>query len=784
MAFEVYRLAISNPILYDPRFVSVAGENSEHWPRDNWKKREESLRHDQVCALLMNTASRFPSHLEAAKESSSSKSQIYEEGEKQFNQEEIEGLMEAGQMHLTESFSTSVRQDDEEESEGEGGESGDDEDDEFAIGDYWGPPEQTEEEMEEMINVGEPDLVDSDKRYTILEGVTGAKYTQIAFSTLWGIDTQKQWDIIDKQERKFIEVKITSRNPYQVWEEVKSASDISEEHFGACIVHDEGGGSFKQYVFNIDEMPGWKQVEDFLIRRYEFFLENGAVPVAGGDEDRYPVWDPIISEKIHDWIHPLWQPDKINARVDNSPRYEPFNIGLFLNLLDDPRARNCSKSAKWNGKLMPFSWNSAVATTCDKDLDMVEEIIRHFDCESWSVVNWKEQSAESLVNGLKLLLERFKEGFIERNSYIPVKKTKHGWTVKGERHTSEIQEMLSELGIGWKFYKHTGIVEEDMRQPESEDQEMMRWDDWLTELRISESQGLQGGRVFKDDVFKEAPSFHILDEPAKRICTELFDLFRTHKIGATCAKVMNFYSRMGGTYLRAANGGKSKMHSSLAILPLYYKEYRGDREEKTSQRVMVGFVVRGPHHVRDATDTINLIIAEKVNLSLEECKRRLRGGVLTSSGWFIRKNAIRKADPTYLSFLHNSLFVPVNFLGELITNHPQRSRTKEDPKYWDVILAGCLTSCRPFHLERIVETVLMGIIGKSQEEGYHDMLRKVYMLLMARGRGEIALVMDLKAMAEEMNECLINSAYVFWVHCELLDFMKFVKDKTPFNEHL
>ncbi|ASR92125.1 polymerase PA [Araguari virus] len=773
MAFDQYLHLILNTELYPASFRELAGEQSEHWARDNYKQREESLRHDQVCALLMNTVPAVKTHTEVEESTkSSSKSTVQEEEEKRFDPMEVESLVDKGRQMYAESVAETASHLEEQESDSESGE----EEDEFGFMAI-DPPEVevVEEDIEELLV---PDLIDSNYRYTLLEGVTGYKHAQVAYTEVWGIKTYGKWDLIDRQKRKLIEVKVTTRGPHEVWEEIQNKCNQTDpKHYGAWIVFDDSNGGFSVYTFGeVDPPPGWKQAEDFLIRRYNFMQSMGMTTVAGTTEDRYPVWDISLMNKVDDWVKPLWQPDSHIPPSDEAPRLHAFNLKKFRNLLEDPRLRECEESAKWVGKVLPDSWAKNMPTSKDKDIDLVETVLNEIDFSLPVIpVNWNLQKAERLKEAVHGFCDSFKRGFADRNSYIPVKKGKKGWFVKGRKFDDQIKELLSEVGIGWKPYRNTGIAMEGMKQEDVREIKKRRWDDWMTELIKSESQPIDG-KAFADGIFEEAPTYHTLDSSAQKVCKQVYELFRGHKVGATCSKIMNFYSRMGGTYLRAVTG-KAKHHSSMAILPLYYKVREGENE---GDRMVSGFVIRGPHHLRDSTDTMNLIVAERTSLTEVEAKRRLQKGFLMGD-WFIRKNAIRKADSTYLTFLHNALFVPTNFLGELVTNHPRISEATVDPNFWDVILAGCFNNCNKYHLDRVVETVLMGVLGRSQEEGYHDMLRKVYMLLMALGRGDIAQVMDVDAMAEEMNECLIDSAYVMWTHCELLNFLDYVTPRHPFN---
>ncbi|AFN73048.1 polymerase PA [Tyulek (Tjuloc) virus] len=778
MAFEAYRLLIANPQLYEAEFVSQAGELSEHWARDNWRKREESLRHDKVCMLLMNTEPKSGGHIheEEQDQGSSSKSLAPEEEEKRFNMGDVEELADHGREVFLDNL------DIEEGPPGAGTDvegsdtssSGEEEDFTFGVDE-----EMEEDTPQEILELMEPDLIDSNYRYTLLEGVTSGKYAQMEYTTLWGISTNNKWDLVDRNKRKLIEVKVTTRPPHEVWEEVKSHSEGTDpEHYGAYIIHDDLCGNFTPYKFGeIDDLPGWIHAQDFLIKRHAFLVSYGGVPSAGGIEDRAPVWDNVFMEKTRNWVAPLWKKGSVHPRRDDSPRMEPFSISKFLSLLEDPRLRDTDRTAKWKGKLLPASWCKTILSTQDKDLDMVQVVLNDMGVIGlWEEINANPSKVERTVSALAELLKMFKQGFERNDPYISVRKKHKGWVIVGSPKTEVLTEALMELGVGYKPYQMTGVIEDDMRQWETDDIEKLKWDDWMTELAQTESEPLKC-KVFQEGMFKEAESFHALDDPAKKLCTKIYELFRCHMIGATCAKYMGFYSRMGGSYLRAVTGN-SKHHSSLAILPLYYKTYGDDGN---SIRNLTGFVIRGPHHVRESTDTINLVIVEKVNLSRDQMARRLSGGALINGSWWVRKNAIRKTDPTYLAFLHNALFVPTNFLGELVVTHPNISFAKDNPEYWNVILSGSFNSCTGFHLRRVVETILMGILGKSQEEGYHDMYRKVYMLLMAKGRGDIAQVMDIQAMADEMNGCLLDSSFVMWCHCELLDFMKFVAGMHPFN---
>lgn len=94
--------------------------------------------------------------------------------------------------------------------------------------------------------------------------------------------------------------------------------------------------------------------------------------------------------------------------------------------------------------------------------------------------------------------------------------------------------------------------------------------------------------------------------------------------------------------------------------------------EGEKKRWITGVVIRGPHHMRSATDKSNLIIIERIKSydSIPESFYEKKTIFKTKDGIYMaRKTAIKKIDGIHLTFIRNSLFLAINMIGDIIMKH-------------------------------------------------------------------------------------------------------------------
>lgn len=768
---EIHRSLIDRSRLYPDFLINNARDSDPHWETASWQEREESLRHDYVCILLPN-GERYSTEPGTSDSDpsvkSSSSSEIAHSTEKAANLQ-LRGQMRA--QGILDEPGDSQASDSEMGEEHSGDEGlmylsfGDDSEEEGATA----GPSEAQTGLEELV-VGTS--YNDGFRYVVLEGVTRGKRTQASYTTAWGIQTDKAWDILDKKTKKLIEVKVSKRNPMALWNELTENTNTPIPSIGLVVVCIASQHVEVEY-YNCDRMKGEELVCDFLYRRNAFIMEHrGDLPLERMDAMLLP--NQRFADSAEDWYRPVDQMSREapQPNIVNRPiKLVPFRPEDLLPKLDDPSTR-VAPSAKWQGKILPMSWVECSRTLHDRDSQMVLEFLETMTFESHRAVNWQAARANSLKEQAQTLVQGFIETLKRGETHVKVRSTKRGYkVVGGPESTPNFNESLACLGVGQKPQKKTTALLSDMKQPppRTGSERVRSYDDWPHQLVKTESEVIELVASGAID-FTEGQVVHPWDALAQNACRELYNLMTRIRAGHTCYRVMNFYSRLGGPYALDVVLGNAA-HSSIAVFPIYHTAHKKRDLRKKPIRLLSGVVFRGPHHLREATDKVNLLIIERVG---PNCRvdRVLEKGILLDSKWFVRCNAIRKADPTYLSFLHNAFFVPMNYAGELMSAHANFAKLQADPAEWSTIFGDVLTVPRQYHAERLTEIIMMGILGGSQEEGHFAILRMVYMLLLEYKNSEPVFVLDLDALAQAMNECLIDSAWAMYWHAALRDVVK------------
>lgn len=76
---------------------------------------------------------------------------------------------------------------------------------------------------------------------------------------------------------------------------------------------------------------------------------------------------------------------------------------------------------------------------------------------------------------------------------------------------------------------------------------------------------------------------------------------------------------------------------------------------------------------------------------------------------------LRRADLTYLTFLHNALFVPFNYAGDLLLCHPKVGTKVKAGLFWRNVFKDVLDFPAEYFRKRYAEPILQVLTGESQE---------------------------------------------------------------------
>lgn len=700
---SVMEMICNSGTLYTEEFIQHFGKKSPHWSSSTWPQREASLRHDMVCILLCNL-----------------------QPVKRFADEDCDFWLErpAIKRSRTQSgstASTSTGQSDVVMEDADAGEYND-----------------------QIASMPNPEAL---LRYIVLEGKSNIAQYQNMLSTKYHLPSmKKQYDIFDRVEKKFIEVKVTlnytkSLLEYELKEDPKERT---------ALVHMNPSSYKLTMVGKEDPMPGAAKAEEFLLKRA---VRLAAYPSVV-DSDLF-VSESLIEEvfcnsrfnkSVAEWSNLFWdyknkEPSSDENQMemaalitlsehrlkelieDTSKRDAPF-MTLPLKVLPRPIVREAETSLNLDGEMLDF---------------IMKGLTFREDSEKAKIANW--------------LVKRWSLG--EKKTFC--------FTVNRERKI--IPDLVQkDLGMGCK-----GTVRSDdhenLRQKEFGPIPKARYSAWMDHLMkyLSKPNGT-GINYFEDLQNSENADEHPMAVLSDTAVSSYFKLFGNSNLGAYCNKVKGVYSRFGGAY--AGRGGSGKGKPETVIFPIYAV---GNRNGETVRSVS-GFIVRGAHHARTATDRIPFIIIEMLD-SVEGLKywpfvRNMH--ILHDThgnAWSYRVNSIAKGSTSFLSFMANSAYLPANMLGELTINIPNPANNLDAGN--EVI--NFLNSYPEWFMDRCCESVMMAVLGSSQEEGAMAIIRKIYMLKLAWSRGEKPLGYDLPGLADALNECLINSPFALYMGKKIRD---------------
>nr|QWC36492.1 PA [Bemisia tabaci Quaranja-like virus 2] len=421
--------------------------------------------------------------------------------------------------------------------------------------------------------------------------------------------------------------------------------------------------------------------------------------------------------------------------------------------------------ATWNGKVLPYSCNDPITVNLESTDEQLclENFPSHLTLKTGF---GKENDVNMMPKVTTAVHKLLRNDNSNTHNLLSVKKTLQH-TIDAT-HISEEEATLILKGVGWNYKgKNIGLIE-GMKQPDYKAPVNKSYPQWMKKVFLEECK-ISDIECILDVEFNEEPAVHKMDELASKCCETIRSIFSKTNAASTCNKYMNISSRLAGSYLINVSK-ENNQFSSVALIPIVIN----GAVEKAKTKKLVGFCLRGPHHVRDASDKINMITFERVKKDNDPQMYRKGGLYEDEKGhvWYVKKNAVTKASPVYGAYLHNLLFLPANFVGDMIFNI---YGSFEAMKTNSIDL---INSNRDFLIQRMTETVFMGLLGSSQEEGYFAGYRMLYMVLLELSRGRASGLIDKRGFFAAMNECLIDSPYVLFLHGNLVHTLKFFLEKS------
>nr|APG77902.1 polymerase PA [Sanxia Water Strider Virus 3] len=550
-------------------------------------------------------------------------------------------------------------------------------------------------------------------------------------------------DIVDIKRSEIYYVFVRNRKKNF---EVPVPSDISAMKDSVIVVVDPSGKEIV-CVKGENRLPGKTKALEFLMKRSvllraEFKIED-VDPIKQMDD----VGDIFVCDKfnemVKDWTKLFWdlREDLVTSEEMDYTSDKPIKkVGPreIAELIENTKERD-APFMQWNGKLIPPPIVTLEHTEYETDQEMVDYIISTYGFDS-----------SCGVSHLSSLREIWESSDKDCFNYIT-----------REVLLSNYHSLARDLGVGLKtttqFDGHPDLKQDDFKSPPKR-----RYSGWLGHLiyELSCEHGL--GISFCNDLERnESGSMHPFDIASGGVVSNFYNKVGDAMISVFCSMVKNFYSRIGGAY---STSRKKKSRSNASIFPLYAIGSDGDE----SRRYLTGLCILGPHHCRATTDRIPFITLERVDPMFCQFFDFIKKGQFVNdrqgNTWCYRVNSCCKTDPSYLAYIINSTYLSANFIGEIAVSLTER--TSSDPT---LNAEEILNNYPTWLLERCVEGVLMGVLGKSQEEGALANIRKVYMIALASRRGLLCHMADPQGLADAVNECLLDNPLAIYYAQQLRD---------------
>lgn len=699
---NIYLELVEDSGLYPKTVIEKWGRTDRHWRTDNHIKREQSLRHDMVCILLANLEKiDVLTSIERLLDAPPAKRRRIDEGEYSGGASSSSGSSGTGSTKAEFLAKTSDAVLDE----------------------------------------------DSGYRYLLIEGMPAEERVVNAIATKFGIPAPSHlFDLFDIVEKQWIEVKVTSRFSVAI----ERYEEVREPAVNSCLVWVSPQSGEIRIRGRVSRLPGELKATEFILNRAKFIMTKRGMP----ESDLYEEEDPIeevfrcrrFNKDRDEWVSTWWEDRNLtplDAPAEFNPEFvnKPFEYRELAMWIEDTSKRQ-DEVMKFRPKVLPPVLLSPLLTEEENDEELVTLFMNAID------------PMQTTPYGK--LVRSIREDWLK----TPQKST---FMYKTKKECLNLfPDLAVALGIGRKGTTRNDD-HEDLRQEEFHGYPNARYSPWMSELiQVLALDVKPSGLSFEGFLSEqENVSVHPLSKEMQVIRSKFFRAFGSTNIAEYCSTIKNFYSRLGGAYCERTQRGN---HARICIFPILST---GVNPDGVTQRRVTGICIRGPHHAKHATDRISFLTIE---LQSKWCYGARftpivkKGHIVESMNEYqliVRQNAIMKQDPSYLAFIHNATYLSANFLGEIFLHSTTTLREHSCLRSASLFIDGSKT----WLMERVVESVLMAILGGSQEEGAFAIIRKLYMAMLAKRRGDTPYSRDWKGLAEALNECLKDSAYaLYWGH--------------------
>nr|QMP82381.1 polymerase PA [Zygentoman orthomyxo-related virus OKIAV204] len=589
--------------------------------------------------------------------------------------------------------------------------------------------EEDEGEGDDLMGGGrdEEDILLGDRshdRFVPLEGNLSAVYIQNFYCNKWAMPNLPDlWDVVDRVKEVFIEVKVVKNIAREVSRfNVRVARSAAPRRFGLLAFSDDGT---KTEVINADStVPGFAKALNFLNRRRILWIQN-AMPSeqdeSAYDEDwaadlqRTTAWS-LTSQ----WMGRIKEEGDWNESQYPVPNFRQVTPEEVLSLLPECEG----DGATWNGKFLPTPWAEFVNTDDAED---------HLMTRKWlagCTIHGDSEEALAIMSLLPILLGA------ETTILGPVAQFKN------------YPGVFPVFGVG----RRDRLVDIDAVQPEMQPRVRRSYPEWFDDL-FKEYSKIEEYPVYSQLETSECDPVH----PLAKECESATDKFFSEVLKV---KAMRDIACLVGISTRLALGMESghARRERLMCWPIYSKTTTGG-----DNREVYGILLRGPDHTVNESDRIPILVVQVTSLSSMMINQRLPSNWVivgeTDGGKLIvaRRNSIAKGDLAYFSFAYGMLVPLSNLFGALVEDLLTGSTVPVEAEDFGAVAASTMARSFGYFTDRVVDNVLMTLIGRTQEEGFFPYRRKMVVWLREWANGRRVFHCNIEEFCSKAREQVIDS---------------------------
>nr|APG77892.1 polymerase PA [Hubei orthomyxo-like virus 2] len=747
MATDPFLMLMQDTNVYDEAFIRKQTELNKHISSESYRKNELKARHDYVCLLLTNT--------KAGKNVEEKLMTTKRKREEQvtYNIDDFRRIGEEKKrkrMRFDDSRFSAAENDSDDDFDYVQTMAGNDDSDDGEIADESGD----DTPFYEMY------------RYICIETCENPIYKLNELCQRMGMDPpNKIWDIVDTEGKQLIEVKVTVDSK-------KYVDEFMEEYGGdnrkALVILDPVNITIETYQLK-EPLPGVELATTFLVNRYAQMTTMSLhdLNYPEGENLLLKVFPPSrLTEMLELFKREVLEnnpsPDNSQIFDQNSTFLMPMRVSELFRKLEKPHKFD-GNPIRWKGKITPLINLELQIVESDNDKEILDEIMFIID----DGMRTKITGFDNYIKMVDQVIDRW-------GSYEDDKKNFSLFGNKKINHICKLApELTKGLGINQKKTFPNG-PNDNMRQLNFKDLERRKYMPWFDNVleHLGQTHNYPHRTYFETKTKKEDSEFHKIYEKAYN---ELKDVLGKYNISVYLSLMQNLHSRIGSTYITRYKGKET--FSKICVMPLICNMY--DPLTNEPKRYTAGFVVRGPQHAKLPTDKICILIFEFIkdpNLQ-KELYKEVAIFKLEKCPFYlsVRKNSVKKIDNIHLAFIENSLFVPMNMIGEIADNYNLSGGLESIEQMFKRF--STRENYKTFFVARVVEMVMMAAIGNSRDEGYFAMARKLFMVLLLRRREKDCLTLDLDGFCSKMNECLIDNPYSMHFHMTFLYILSIYADR-------